>query len=86
MADFSYKKIKDVVAGDKILSYNDEGLYEVDEVVKQHQNLLKSNSVKMYRLEFDNGVELKVTGNHMIMTDKGYIRADELNDEKVIGV
>ncbi len=86
MADFSYKKIKDVVAGDKILSYNEEGIYEVDEVVKQHQNLLKSNDEKMYRLEFDSGVVLDVTGNHMIMTENGYIRADELNDEKVIGL
>lgn len=85
MADFNYKKIKDIVAGDEVLSYNN-GVYEVDEVLKLHTNLLKSNDAKMYRLEFDNGVVLEVTGNHMIMTDNGYIRADELHDETIIGL
>lgn len=85
MADYSHKKIKDIVVGDKILSYNN-GQYEVDEVLKLHKNLLKSNNEKMYRLEFDNGVVLEVTGNHLIMTDNGYIRADDLNVEIVIGL
>ena len=55
-------------------------------MLKLHKNLLKSNNEKMYRLEFDNGVVLEVTGNHLIMTDNGYIRADDLNVEIVIGL
>lgn len=85
LADNSKKKIKDIEIGDKVLSYRD-GIYECDEVVKLHQNLLKSSNEKMYRLEFDNGVILEVTGNHMIMTEDGYIRADKLNDETIIGL
>jgi hypothetical protein len=85
MADYSHKTIKDIVIGDKVLSYND-GHYEIDEVLKLHHNLLKSNNEKMYRLEFDNGVLLEVTGNHMIMTENGYVRADDLDDENVIGL
>jgi hypothetical protein len=85
MIDGTKKKIKDIVANDEIISYNGS-TFEDDIVVKVHKNLVKSSDEKMYRLEFDNGLYLECTGNHMIMTINGYVRADCLNDEEIIGI
>lgn len=77
------KKIKDFKPGDRIYSTNEiTGEVIEDEVVKLHENLLKSYSEKMYELEFDNGRIVKVTGNHEFMTsNRGWVRADELTDD-----
>jgi hypothetical protein len=76
------KHIKDIQPNDEIISYNiEESKFEQDIVVKCHENILKSSNEKMYQLEFDNGEVLEVTGNHLFLTNMGYIRADELTDE-----
>lgn len=76
-------KIKDLKTGDAIYSMNEEtGEVVIDEVVKLHTNLTNSLSEKMYELEMDNGVLIKVTGNHKFMTkNRGWVRADELTEE-----
>lgn len=77
-----YEKIKDLVIGDIVISYNTEtGRYEQDVIEDVYENMTISSNEKMYELEFDNGEILRVTSNHKILTDKGYIRADELTDE-----
>ncbi|TFH10492.1 MAG: hypothetical protein E4H14_02405 [Candidatus Thorarchaeota archaeon] len=82
MSSGQQKKIKDVVIGDKVLSYNIErNQFETDNVAHLHVNLLVSSTEKMYRLEFDDGRELEITGNHKILTTSGYIRADELTNQ-----
>lgn len=77
------KKIKDFKPGDKIYQMNEEsGEVIIDEVVKLHENLVNSQSEKMYELEMDNGEILKVTGNHKFLTkNRGWVRADELTGE-----
>jgi intein/homing endonuclease len=50
----------------------------VDTVVKQHINLTNSSIEKMYKLEFDNGSIIEVTGNHKFLTNQGWVRVDEL--------
>ncbi len=83
--DNGYEKIKDLVVGDIVLSYNAETCeYEEDVVEKVYENMTISSNEKMYELVFDNGVTVKVTGNHKILTTKGYIRTDELTDEHEI--
>ncbi|WKV23527.1 ATP-dependent DNA helicase [Salmonella phage SEA1] len=74
-------KIKDIKPGDKIYSYNEDTkeVFE-DEVVKLHKNLTKSSSEKMYELEMDDGTIIKVTGNHKFLTNRGWVRADELTE------
>jgi len=85
MADGTTKKIKNVVEGDQIISYNIENQqFETDIVIKQHQNLIKSSSEDMYKLEFDNGIIVEVTGNHKILTKSGYVRADKLTEHDEI--
>lgn len=80
-----YRAIETINEGDKIVSYNSQTYnFEVDEVVKLHKNLQKSNNENMYRLEFDNNVILEVTGNHEFLTERGLIRVDELTCDDIL--
>lgn len=82
MTDGCEKKIRDIVIGDNILSYNvDDGVVVNDTVMNVHKNLNISSTEKMYELEFDSGIKIEVTGNHKFLTkNRGYVRADELTD------
>lgn len=80
-----YRPIKDIEPGDKVINYSENNKeFKIDTVIKQHKNLSKSNGEKMYRLEFDNGYVIEVTGNHKFLTDLGWIRADELTEKHEI--
>jgi hypothetical protein len=60
-----YVPIKDLNPGDLVINYCEESkVFKTDVVVKRHENLTKSSSEKMYELEFDNSIKIKVTGNH----------------------
>lgn len=74
-----YIPIKDINSGDTVINYSEDTKeFKEDVVVKKHINLTNSHSEKMYELEFDNGVKIKVTGNHKFLTNLGWCRADEL--------
>jgi hypothetical protein len=76
-----YVPIRDIKSGDKVINYSETTKeFKIDIVVKQHVNLTKSSSEKMYELEFDNGNKILVTGNHKFLTDTGWVRADELTN------
>jgi len=76
-----YVPIRDIKSGDKVINYAETTKeFKIDIVVKQHVNLAKSSSEKMYELEFDNGNKIRVTGNHKFLTDTGWVRADELTN------
>jgi hypothetical protein len=79
MADGTFKKIKDVNAGDLVLTTNDDTLeIESREVDFVYRNLSKGN--QMYELELEDGSALKVTGNHKVKLVTGeYKRVDQLN-------
>jgi hypothetical protein len=84
----SRKKIKNIKKGDIIKSYN---IYkkevEYDIVEKRFENLKISSNEKMYRIKFDNGKEIEITGNHKFLTERGFIRADELSfDDNIISL
>lgn len=80
-----YVPIKDIKPGDKVINYSEiTGEFKIDTVVKQHKNLTKSDSEKMYELEFDNGSKIQVTGNHKFLTNLGWVRADELTENHEI--
>jgi hypothetical protein len=76
-----YVPIRDIKPGDIVVNYSEKNKqFKTDTVIKQHINLPKSSSEDMYELEFDNGVKIKVTGNHKFLTNLGWIRADELTE------
>jgi len=74
--------IKDLKVGDKVINLCEKTKqYKQDIIVKVHKNLANYESEKMLELEFDNGVKTQVTANHKFLTNKGWIRADELTDD-----
>ena len=74
-----YVTIKSLSAGDAVINFCEStGKFKEDYVVQLHTNLTISASEKMYELEFDNGSVIKVTGNHKFLTQRGWVRADEL--------
>ncbi len=80
-----YKLIKDIKEGDEVINYSENKKeFKIDTVVKQHTNLTNSQSEKMYKLEFDDGNFIEVTGNHKFLTNQGWCRADELTEEHEI--
>lgn len=75
-------KIKELTAGDIIINLDEKTKqFKEDVVVKVHENLVKATSEDMYKLEFDSGQTIEVTGNHEILTNQGWTRADQLTSE-----
>lgn len=80
MEDGSSKKISEVIAGEKVYTYNtnthNKEIHEVDYVYK---NLSKNQ--QMYELEMEDGTILKVTGNHKVLLSSNiWKRVDELSE------
>jgi hypothetical protein len=88
MSDYTTKEIRNINIGDSILSFNHEtNTFEEDIVIKQFINMNKSSSEDMYELVFDNGYTVSITGNHPILTDRGFVRADELTElDEIINI
>jgi len=80
MGDGSLKKIKDIIPGDIVKTYNEEKqIIENYPVKKVYKNLSKSK--QMYKLTMEDGNILNITENHKVLTrNKGYIRVDELKE------
>jgi hypothetical protein len=77
-----WKCIKDIVPGDIVMNYSESGgVFKEDEVVEVYHNLVTSYSEDMFLLEFDNDIQIRVTGNHKFLTkNRGWVRADELDE------
>ncbi len=73
MSDFSNKKIKDIVVGDKIISH--DGSYNL---VKRKIN---NGNKKIINLKLRDGRELKCTPDHKIFTLNGWIEAQNCKNE-----
>lgn len=78
MADGNKKKISEVVAGEKVYTFNTEtNTREIHEVDYVYKNLSKKQ--QMYELEMEDGTILKITGNHKVYLTSGvWKRVDEL--------
>ena len=75
------KKIKDIVIGDTVINSNTKNM---DIITNQVSQLHKRNfEDELYEIELENGKKLNITGNHKVYTNKGWIKAEELqeNDE-----
>jgi hypothetical protein len=76
------KPICQIVPGDMVLTLNeDESVFEFKPVVKVFKNMLRSLREKRLRLTLDNGSVINITGNHPVLTQDGWKRADELSEE-----
>lgn len=80
MADGTTKKIKECQPGDKIISLNEKtNVYEVDEIIKRHKNL--NSYENMYEIQLENDKIIQVTGNHKLLTKKGWKEVKNLSLE-----
>ena len=76
------KPIKELKVGDKVINLCEKTKkYKEDTIIKIHKNLMNSKSEKMLELVFNNGQLIKVTANHKFLTNKGWLRADELTED-----
>jgi len=69
--------IRDIQPGDCVLSINDEGQLVWDRVLGWSERELKTS---LYEIETEDGLVLKLTGNHKVYTSKGWVEAKDLND------
>lgn len=76
--DNGSKRITDLAPEDKVLSYDTEK----DRFVYAHYTNKRQTGVsdRMYRVRTFEGQEVICTGNHPILTDRGYVRADMLEE------
>lgn len=80
-----YIKIKNLNSGEKVINYDlKTNTFKEDTIITVHKNLNVSAKEKMYKLEFDNGSIIEVTGNHKFLTQEGWVKADELNENHEI--
>lgn len=70
------KQAKDIIVGDEVLTHR--GRYKkVSDIVVTH----KKNDI--YKLKINTRMtNLYLTGNHLVLTNLGWVRVDELNSEK----
>ena len=74
--DSGSKRITDLAPEDKVLSYDTEKNRFVYTYYKNKRQTGVSD--RMYRVRTFEGQEVICTGNHPILTDRGYVRADLL--------
>lgn len=85
MGDNTEKRIDEIVAGDLVKTYNEEtGNVEINPVLRIHKNLKKSDGQIMFKLTMEDGSIVELTGNHEVLTDRGWIRCDELQEKMVV--
>ena len=73
------KSIETLKKGDAVYSYDESTkLFIIDEIVKLHQNLSKSENVKMLEIELENNSIIQITANHKVLTQRGWIEAGNL--------
>jgi DNA-directed RNA polymerase beta subunit/intein/homing endonuclease len=77
MADGTKKCIKDVLIGDKVLSFNPETL-DITETNVVNQ-FVRPNEYPIYKLKTVSGREIIATEDHKLMTNKGWKTIGEMN-------
>jgi len=71
------KKISDIIVGDLVESFNEKTkIFELKPVNKVFKNINKCD--ELFEITLKTGEVILVTGNHEILTERGWVRADEL--------
>lgn len=69
MADGTTKKAKDIVIGDKIMSYNSKTKMFEETIIKQTITPIRNSIVE---ITFEDGSILKITNDHPLLTTRGW--------------
>ena len=87
MADGTKMKISDIKVNDMVYTYNENTkLNECNKVLVLHKNLLNSIKNDMYKITLENGKELKLTGNHKVFTNVGWVEVQNLTGDEQIEI
>lgn len=79
LADNSEKRIDTLEIGDLVKTFNEETKQIENKPIKKiHKNLIKSQNQKMFKITMEDGTNVVLTGNHEVLTDNGWKRADAL--------
>lgn len=84
MADGSQKPIEKIEKGDKVKSYNPETGELEDDVVARTMRRMTSLHDRILEIKLEEGTWLRVTTNHEIMTERGWVMAGDLLETDVI--
>jgi intein/homing endonuclease len=76
MSDGSKKAIKNIIIGEKVLSFNPKSLDITETTVVNH--FVRSNEHKIYKLQTVSGREIIATEDHKFMTNKGWKTVGEI--------
>lgn len=84
MSDGTKSPIHEIKVGDLIKAFDEHNKIFVDEkVINIHKNM--SVNEKMFEIQFDNGKNIKITGNHKVLLASGeWKRADTLRNGDLI--
>lgn len=74
MTPDGHKFIKDIIPGDIVYTFDGTSCAET----KVNNWLLTGYTDEIYEIETDDGSVIKCTGDHLILTDRGYIKAKDL--------
>lgn len=88
MADNSEKRIDELEVGELVKTINEKTRQIENKPIKKiHKNLLKSQNQKMFRITMEDDSIIELTGNHEILTGKGWKRTDTLTmDDEIISL
>lgn len=74
-----YVAIETIKPGDRVINYCETTkAFKEDEVVKLHENI---SNEQMFELHLENDKIIQVTGNHKFLTERGWVRVDELTED-----
>ena len=80
------KRIKDIKAGDLVISFNEKTReFENKRVLEVFENHKSGENANMLEIELENGKKVQITENHPVLTEnRGWVRAGDLTEEDSI--
>lgn len=87
MADGTKVKISDINIGDNVITLNETtNQIEINKVIRVHKNLINSVVNDMYQITLMDGTTLKLTGNHKVYTNNGWLEVKQLTGDEEIEI
>lgn len=84
MADGSKKPIKDIIVGDKVITFNPKNMELTETKVIRH--FIIPALTKVYKITTISGREIIATADHKFMTTDGWIEVEKMNEFTKVGI
>lgn len=84
MADSTRKKIKDVMVGEEVMTFDTTTMVpSISKVVNQY---VRTTEKKVFEITTISGRKIVATSNHPLMTNKGRVKVEDMNVGDCIGI